>query len=176
MMNNQTENTCHKFSLLRNKVDKTCNRLHLLHKNYTLCKNGCDTCCMNFSILPVEFYSIRNLIKDKKINIQHSNNPDDCPFLIDHSCQIYEFRPLICRSHGLPILTMDEEGEEWELSFCPLNFTSNEDDYFTHENCYEQDVFNSRLYMLNQEFISQFNEEKFSTNDLLDLRTLASRL
>jgi uncharacterized protein len=175
-MNNQIENSYHKFRLLRNKVDKTCNKLHLLHHDFTSCKKGCDECCMNFSLLPVEFHSILKSIKGQEITIQLSGDNDSCPFLLDHSCQIYEFRPIICRSHGLPILTMDEEGENWELSFCPLNFKENDDDYFTPKSCYQQDVFNSKLYLLNQEFINCFEEEKFNDTDMLDLRMLAERL
>jgi len=175
-MNNQTENYYHKFSLLRNNVDKICNKLHLIHHEYTSCKKGCDECCMNFNLLPVEFHSIMESLKGKEITIQLSDDHDSCPFLIDHSCQIYEYRPLICRSHGLPILTMDEEGENWELSFCPLNFKETDDDYFTQKNCYQQDLFNSKLYLLNQEFIKSYSDVKYSNTDMLDLRMLAEKI
>jgi uncharacterized protein len=176
MMNKQVESTFHKFRLLRNKVDKVCDKLLLVNQKYISCEKGCDECCMNFRLLPVEFYYILNSIKGKEINIRHSDNLEDCPFLLDHSCQIYESRPLICHSHGLPILTMDEKGENWELSFCPHNFTENDDNYFKQANCFAQDVFYSKLYLLNQEFITNFDEEKFGNNDMLDLRKFANYL
>jgi Fe-S-cluster containining protein len=175
-METKIEKIVQRFVQLQNEADISCDELHRLHHHHTVCRKGCDQCCMNFNLLPVEFYSILNSIKGKKIEIQLTGNDEDCPFLVNHSCQIYEFRPLICRSHGLPILTMDEEGEDWELSFCPLNFTKADDNYFTNENCYQQDVFNSKLYLLNQDFISSYKEEKFESNDMLDLLTLATRL
>jgi Fe-S-cluster containining protein len=165
----------HHFSLLRNDIESTCNKLHRQHHEFTSCKKGCDECCMNFKLLPVEFYSILNSIKDTAIAIRKTDNPEECPFLVDHCCQIYEFRPLICRSHGLPILNMDEEGENWELSFCPLNFIENDHDYFTNENCYQQDLYNSKLYLLNQEFINHFNEKKIDKTTMYDLRELGNQ-
>lgn len=126
---------------------------------------------MNFSVLPVEFFSILNAIKE---NPPALNLDDDskCLFLVNHSCQIYEHRPSICRSHGLPILNMDAEGENWELSYCPLNFTKVEADYFTLENGFQQDVYNSKLYLSNQEFVKDFENGTYSENELIELRAL----
>lgn len=45
-----------------------------------------------------------------------------CPLLLDDRCSIYESRPLICRTQGLPLLMEAEDGEQ-EIDFCPLNFT-----------------------------------------------------
>lgn len=174
-MDNQLENIIQQYQRLGYSVNKQCNKLHRLHHGYTKCRKRCDECCMNFRLLPVEFFSILNKIKDSSIQINLSENAEECPFLKDHTCQIYEFRPLICRSHGLPILTMDELGENWELSYCPLNFTDIEDEYFTQKNCFQQDVFNSKLYMINQEFIRNFKEDKFGVNDMLDLKELSSK-
>ncbi|HPS12209.1 MAG TPA: YkgJ family cysteine cluster protein, partial [Prolixibacteraceae bacterium] len=152
-MNESSQKAIRNYLSLRDEIDTICSSLHKKHNKYTSCDNGCDECCMNFRLLPVEFYSI--LFSAKESNLKYLNNSEEegCPFLIRHSCAIYPHRPIICRSHGLPILDMDQEGENWELSFCPLNFKNNEDEYFTHSNCYHQDVFNSKLYMLNLEFI-----------------------
>ena len=159
-----------KFILLRNEVDNTCSHLHKIHEKFTNCKKGCDECCMNFSILPIEFYSILQSIKDLKLMPNNNPDPESCPFLVNHSCIIYPFRPLICRTHGLPILDMDLEGENWELSFCPLNFKQNDDEYFTHGNCYHQDVYNSKLYMLNLEFIKSFESISYENGEMIELR------
>ena len=48
-----------------------------------------------------------------------------CPMLIDDRCAIYESRPLICRTQGLPLLLEAEDGGA-EVDFCPLNFTAPE--------------------------------------------------
>lgn len=43
--------------------------------------------------------------------------------LVNDRCSIYELRPLICRTQGLPLLLETEDGEA-EVDFCPLNFTA----------------------------------------------------
>lgn len=45
---------------------------------------------------------------------------DPCPLLEEDRCIAYGFRPLICRSHGLPIRVKDDRGERRDV--CPLNF------------------------------------------------------
>lgn len=47
------------------------------------------------------------------------NNGDACPLLADDQCLLYEARPIICRTHGLPILVT--EGDERRIDVCPLN-------------------------------------------------------
>jgi Fe-S-cluster containining protein len=48
-----------------------------------------------------------------------------CALLLDGRCSVYEQRPLICRSHGLPIgvRESDEPGSPLRLDHCPLNFS-----------------------------------------------------
>lgn len=42
-----------------------------------------------------------------------------CPLLKDHLCLLYAARPIICRTHGFPIV-YSEEGEQ-KSDCCPLN-------------------------------------------------------
>ena len=51
------------------------------------------------------------------------NQPVACPLLVEDRCSIYESRPLICRTQGLPLL-LEAEDNEAEIDFCPLNFTA----------------------------------------------------
>ena len=71
---------------------------------------------------------------------------------------------------------MDDEGENWELSYCPLNFTQVDEGYFTLENGFQQDLYNSKLYLLNREFIQNYTEEKFQENELIELRKMKDYL
>lgn len=50
-----------------------------------------------------------------------------CPALVDGDCAVYPARPVICRTHGFPLLYVDEETDEALLDVCPLNFTEAED-------------------------------------------------
>lgn len=43
-----------------------------------------------------------------------------CPLLVDDQCLVYEYRPLICRSHGIPHI--DHSGEVFDDSWCTRNF------------------------------------------------------
>jgi hypothetical protein len=65
---------------------------------------------------------------------------------------------------------MDQEGENWELSFCPLNFKENDDEYFTHSNCYPQDTFNSKLYMLNLEVIKTLDGIAYENDEMIEIK------
>lgn len=163
------------YRKVRNELTKTCTKLHHHHREHTKCRKGCDECCINFSVLAVEFFSILDSIKDHppKMNLSDDSK---CLFLVDHACQIYDHRPYICRSHGLPILNMDEAGEQWELSYCPLNFTDVDVDYFTLDNGFQQDLHNSKLYLANREYLQADNTINYSDNELIELRKIKDYL
>lgn len=42
-----------------------------------------------------------------------------CPLLSEAQCMLYEARPIICRTHGLPLVVT--EGDEKRVDVCPLN-------------------------------------------------------
>jgi uncharacterized protein len=46
-----------------------------------------------------------------------------CALLVDGRCSVYEQRPLICRSHGLPVAVADGPDGSLRVDHCPLNFT-----------------------------------------------------
>ena len=157
-----------KYIELRKSIDKRSNQLHSLHKNHMQCKKGCDHCCMDYEIFPIEFDHIKNSIKDIDIRVEPSIG-GSCIFLKDHVCQIYEHRPIICRTHGLPLLFMNDD--QWELSVCELNFTNFDDEDFTVENTFPQDKFNSQLFMINKEYLKEIKSEK-SEFDLFSMQKL----
>lgn len=126
---------------------------------------------MDFSIFPVEYFTIAEKIKGSDIIFNTDAGEGECPMLVDGLCTIYEFRPFICRSHGLPLLSMGEEG--WELSHCELNFTVNAPG-FDETNTLAHDRFNSRLFMLNKEFIKTIKDVRFTEFDLIPLRKLVA--
>lgn len=42
-----------------------------------------------------------------------------CPLLVADRCLLYEARPIICRTHGLPVLATEGDGRR--IDVCPLN-------------------------------------------------------
>lgn len=137
------------------------------------CKKGCAMCCMDYSIFPIEFYSIREALSTQKLTgtADTADNSNSCVFLKNNACSIYSERPIICRTHGLPLLYMNDNSE-WELSACELNFRSFDMDDFTPENTFPQDKFNSELFMLNKTFIATLETESFGEFDLIPIKNL----
>jgi len=105
-------------------------------KPYICCKEGCSLCCekgeypwsyieyqyimKGFSLLPND---LQNEIKEKikRLKIEKSNFSGDgrflheCPFLINKSCVLYDYRGIICRSFGL---IANVEGKKPQIPFC----------------------------------------------------------
>jgi Fe-S-cluster containining protein len=156
------------YHKLRDKIDLLTEKLSDTHKNHMACKKGCDLCCMDYDVFPVEYNSIKKKIENESIDFQESTD-GSCIFLKDHACQIYEHRPIICRTHGLPLLFMNDE--EWELSACELNFTDFDDEDFSAENTFPQDKFNSELFIINKNYIKE-NNLQHSEFDLIPLNKL----
>jgi Fe-S-cluster containining protein len=125
---------------------------------------------MDFRIFPVEYKAIERFVEKTQPPVNSAADHGQCPFLIDGACSVYSHRPVICRTHGLPLLSMGDE--EWELNHCELNFTDGETE-FTTENCLITDRINSRLFMLNREYLGSENPEGYSEFDLLPLSSLA---
>ncbi|HSO85475.1 MAG TPA: YkgJ family cysteine cluster protein [Draconibacterium sp.] len=166
-----------RYKILLKEIEQHTVFLENVHHKHMKCRNGCDLCCIDFSVFPVEFYFILNELK--KENIKPGINEDlvteICAFLKNHSCTIYGQRPIMCRTHGLPLLYANDDGE-WELSACELNFTEFDFDDFTMENTLPQDKYNSKLFLLNREFIAEFTDNKYSELDLIPLKELAKQL
>jgi len=85
------------------------------------------------------------------INREARGERVSCPLLVDDRCSIYESRPLICRTQGLPLLMEAEDGGQ-EVDFCPLNFTgAGAVDDLDEEHLVPLDALNLRLALLNLE-------------------------
>lgn len=165
------------YKKLIKKIDQHTESLEDIHKKHMKCKNGCDLCCIDFSIFPVEYYFI--LKETEKLNLASESvtNPSSntCAFLKNHSCTIYEQRPIMCRTHGLPLIYANDDGD-FELSACELNFTEFDFEDFTGENTLAQDKYNSKLYLLNKAFIAEFKGKKYNETDLISMKELAEQI
>lgn len=163
-----------KYRKIVKEIDNLTSHLENEHGKHMKCKNGCDLCCIDFSIFPVEYYSILDAIKIENVKPEPEKKSDNdiCLFLKNHSCTIYEQRPVMCRTHGFPLLYANDDGD-YELSACELNFTEFDFDDFTMENTLQQDKFNSKLFLLNRQFIKGFQQKKYNETDLIPMKQLA---
>lgn len=55
----ERERSIEAYMALRKEIDLEVERLEQFHKPQMVCKKGCDLCCLNFSVFPVEFEAIR---------------------------------------------------------------------------------------------------------------------
>lgn len=160
----------------REKLDQTIQHLTHLHQPHLQCAKGCDQCCFSFRVFPVEFYAIaqEQKLKASPDTSLEIGEMERCGFLKNHACTIYPSRPMICRTHGLPLMNMNADGNEWELNICELNFTDADDDAFDDDNVLMQDTINSELFNINKIFIEKHPELHLTEFDLIPLKALLS--
>ncbi|MBN2789997.1 MAG: YkgJ family cysteine cluster protein [Candidatus Delongbacteria bacterium] len=139
------------FDSTNAKIDKIVKK----HEKNLSCKKGCTYCCMNISVLPIEFYAIGKMILKAKKQIT-VNRHKRCAFLQDNLCMIYKYRPIICRTHGLPLSHRDSHDPgRVNVSICEMNFVD-KIPKFNLDNTLDMDEINLKLYRLNEKFISKF--------------------
>lgn len=173
-MKNEIETYFAMYFEIRTKIDNLVEKLENKHKQHMNCKRGCDMCCIDYSIFPVEYYAILQTLQKEDFKAAGSNKCA-CVFLKNNTCTIYINRPIICRTHGLPLLYTNEEGE-WELAACELNFVDFDFGEFSLDTTFPQDKFNSKLFLLNREFIANFKEKKYGQFDLIPVKQIHSDL
>lgn len=110
------------------KVDSFCHSVENTYAQHISCNAGCDSCCRHLSLFPVEAHALAEAAAElppaeaERLRQQvEAASPDRCPLLMAGLCLLYAHRPLICRTHGLPLLI--KEGEATRVDCCPLNFT-----------------------------------------------------
>jgi hypothetical protein len=97
------------------------------------CAPGCSHCCERFSVFEVEAAPIRAALEEigrrdpglrERLREQGRDaSSRACALLVDGRCSVYAQRPLICRSHGLPVAVPDtDDPARLRVDHCPLNF------------------------------------------------------
>ena len=119
------------YVTIQARVDQQFNALKKRYRRDFACKEGCHQCCTpDLSVSLVEAQKIQSTLQDHKglresaLELEEDNPHQGrrCSFLTaSGQCLIYQVRPLICRSHGAPVL-VPLEGEREALDACELNF------------------------------------------------------
>jgi len=123
---------------------------HILH-----CRRGCSSCCVDeLTVFEVEADRIRDAFPD----LLEAGQPGParaCAFLdIDGACRIYEARPYVCRTQGLPLRWFEEDEEEEVVELrdiCPLNAEEVAPETLDDEACWTIGPFEERLAALQAE-------------------------
>lgn len=109
---------------LRTRVDAHFEQAFERSAGGMTCAPGCDQCChVDLSVFEVEAARIREALRALPDAIRTqvraaATQTRRCAMLIEGRCAVYAQRPLICRSHGAPVLL-----ENGRVDHCPLNFT-----------------------------------------------------
>ena len=158
------------YARLIKDIEEEIVRLQDFYGNSLHCRPGCDDCCMAISVLPVEAVLLRlaydNLNEGAKLSVrrQAGKKNDKCPFLIQKKCCIYKSRPLICRTHGLPIAYVNAEIETIEVSACLVNFPA--DMRLEKEGLLFMDPFNERLAEINLKVVQEKEKRRERRYDI----------
>lgn len=107
------------------KVDAFFARVAARHGDEMRCASGCDACCRTrLTITTVEAEALAALVRAlppaaraRLREVATREAPDRCAALDDDGrCLVYDARPIVCRSHGVPIRMGDV------VDACRLNF------------------------------------------------------
>lgn len=121
-------NALNNYRTLVDNVDALCGRISVAYASHMRCAPGCDGCCRHLTLFPVEAYALAEAVNGldeplrTELREKATNSPPDapCPLLHNGICLLYHARPLICRTHGLPVLLEAPEGTR--VDHCPRNF------------------------------------------------------
>lgn len=168
-------------------VDREAARLSELYSEHMVCRKGCSDCCTDISLLPLEWYALRERTGADNPP-RRDGGVERCSLLnAAEACSFYPYRPLICRTHGLPLLYLIEEYDpeghrvdsdepEWQISWCDLNFTEVDEDsmeeIFEPEDVLNMEEWNLRLSSLNKEFLETPEGAAFKGKARLPLKDI----
>lgn len=120
-----------RYHELTAKVDAFFGQVRDRYRDAMQCGAGCSECChVRLTVTQVEAAAIseglatvdaaeRTAIADGA----EAAAPGICSALDgDGQCRIYRWRPLVCRSQGVPVKTVDDESRLPVVSACHLNF------------------------------------------------------
>ncbi len=110
------------------KVDTLCGGIEKTYRDHIVCRKGCDDCCRHLSLFWVEGVALALALEAlPDAEAEHIRQrarqatPDGpCPLLENNQCLMYQARPIICRTHGLPLLG-SRDGVRF-VDTCPENF------------------------------------------------------
>ncbi|MCL1911396.1 MAG: YkgJ family cysteine cluster protein [Leptospirales bacterium] len=138
-----------KYKKLLSSIDALCEKITKASGGGITCHIGCSSCCeAGISLFPLEAFGIKEGGSGRPLPEENGR----CVFLANGLCSVYSARPIICRTHGYPLLYND--AGNFELSLCEKNFTSV--DNIDSSMFIDMEKINSALAYLNLEFVKLF--------------------
>ena len=127
-MNDNLDN----YRQLLARVDALCLEIGSILQGQITCSEGCSSCCTSITIFPVEAAALQAALAALpteaaatiRRHVEEHADGERCPLLSRHRCLLYDARPVICRTHGLPIIFAADNGKQ--VDCCPLNLSESE--------------------------------------------------
>ena len=148
-----------RYSELCRVIEESSNEISQKFITQITCKVGCHSCCIpKLSISKIEKERIKDFVQQnlsvyKRLQDIEKDNPHKsmrCLMLDEKGkCSIYEVRPVICRTHGYPILYSDRD--QWFADVCSLNFTDQPLENLEESDFIIVDVINQHIALSNLE-------------------------
>lgn len=137
---------------LHDKVDRAVDGLVQLHGDRLRCGPGCTDCCIDeLTVFEVEADRIRDGAR-ALLEQQEPGPSGACAMLDDEGrCRVYEHRPYVCRTQGLPLRWIDEiePGQAVEYrDICELNEAGPMVELLPEEACWSIGLTEQRLAQL----------------------------
>jgi len=147
------------YKQLTARVDALCNTIAAKLGEQITCSAGCSSCCISITIFPVEAAAMREALEslpdrqaeEIRRHVSEHVEGERCPLLFHHRCLLYEARPIICRTHGLPIIYTTEAQRNSDC--CPHNLTEFES--LSGTSVVDLDKLNTLLVAVNSIYMSQ---------------------
>ena len=147
------------YNQLVARVDALCAGITAAIGEQITCSAGCSSCCTAITVFPVEAAAIRNALEQMpeqqsdaiRRHVAEHAADERCPLLFQHRCLLYEVRPIICRTHGLPIIYTTDGQRSSDC--CPLNMADIESVSGLH--VIDLDKLNTLLVAVNSIYLSQ---------------------
>lgn len=147
------------YKQLTAKIDALCREIESALGEQFTCSEGCSSCCTTITLFPVEAAALRDALDTlpgqeaefiRQHVAQHASG-ERCPLLSHHHCLLYNARPIICRTHGLPVIYTEDQQHKSDC--CPYNMTETETICGT--NVVDLDKLNALLVAVNALYLSQ---------------------
>lgn len=147
------------YKTLVARIDALCKAIQDSLGERITCSEGCSSCCTAITIFPVEAAALQAALDElpeqeaQEIlrQIGRHGNSERCPLLHNHRCLLYSTRPIICRTHGLPIIYTEEGLRKSDC--CPLNMKETES--ISGASVIDLDKLNPLLVAVNSLYLSQ---------------------
>ena len=154
------------YKQLITRIDALCRGIETALGAQITCSAGCSSCCTAITIFPVEAAALREALdslpgpdaESIRRHVKQNTAGERCPLLSHHRCLLYTSRPIICRTHGLPIIYTEEQ--QLKSDCCPLNMTGAGS--ISGTNVVDLDKLNALLVAVNSLYLSQSEAESWS--------------